>query len=234
MWPPFSLIFFRWPPFKVVFFFSVTPPNPTNSPLPRKKWTVPYGNHFVEIRESSLQSLLSLLCATVPANKTKQSSICFYWESLNNRSVLNTTPKNIIYSQCVANGLKSLVFCGYRVTSCYHHTRQLCFHQHFATLGQKPAGAFVTWNNMHRRNKMIRNNLTGLMITRQHTFKNNHWERDVLNFVGVIHTWNVSLKYISNFSRNYVTTSVEERSQNLVKSNEFVNAQFTAVKDLEI
>ena len=25
---------------------------------------------------------------------------------------------------------------------------------------------------MHRRNKMIRNNLTGLMITRQHTFKN--------------------------------------------------------------
>ena len=36
---------------------------------------------------------------------------------------------------------------------------------------------------MHRRNKIIRNNLTGLMITRQHTFKNNGGERDVLNFV---------------------------------------------------
>ena len=57
-----------------------------------------------KIRESGRQSLLSLLCATVAANKTKQSSICFYWESLNNRWVLNTTPKNIIYSQCVANG----------------------------------------------------------------------------------------------------------------------------------
>ena len=30
---------------------------------------------------------------------------------------------------------------------------------------------------------MIRNNLTGLMITRQHTFKNNDGQRDALNFV---------------------------------------------------
>ena len=30
---------------------------------------------------------------------------------------------------------------------------------------------------------MIRNNLTGLMITRQHTFKNNDGQRDAMNFV---------------------------------------------------
>ena len=30
---------------------------------------------------------------------------------------------------------------------------------------------------------MIRNNLTGLMISRQHTFKNNNGQRDALNFV---------------------------------------------------
>ena len=30
---------------------------------------------------------------------------------------------------------------------------------------------------------MIRNNLTGLMITRQHTFKNNDGQRDALTFV---------------------------------------------------
>ena len=42
-----------------------------------------------KIRESNRQSLLSLLCATVAANKTKRSSICFCWESFNNRWVLN-------------------------------------------------------------------------------------------------------------------------------------------------
>jgi len=65
----------------------------------------PNANQFVEIRGGGRQSLLSLLCATVAANKTKQSSIYFYWESVNNRWVLNTTLKNIIYSQYVANGL---------------------------------------------------------------------------------------------------------------------------------
>ena len=42
----------------------------------------------------------------------------------------------------------------YRVTSCYHHNWQPCFRQHFATLGHMP-GTSVTYNNMHRRNKMI-------------------------------------------------------------------------------
>ena len=87
-----------------------------------------------------------------------------------------------------------------------HHSWQPCFHQHFVTLEQKPAVTFVCYNNMHRRNKMIRNNLTGLMITRQHTFKNNHWERNALNFVRQFSKRdprdNVSSKWISSFTRN--------------------------------
>ena len=63
-----------------------------------------------KIREISRQSLLSLFCATVDANKTKRSSICLCWESFNNRWVLNATPMNINYSQSFANGLNHLCF----------------------------------------------------------------------------------------------------------------------------
>ena len=104
------------------------------------------------------------------------------------------------------------------------------FHQHFATLGQKPACTFVTYNNMRRRNKMIRNNLNGMMIKRQHTVENNHWERDALNFARqVFKSWstleNVSSMWISCFSRNCGTTSVEEWKTNLVLSNELINVE---------
>ena len=63
-----------------------------------------------KIREIIRQSLLSLRCPTVAANKTKLSSICFCWESFNNRKVLNITPMNINYSQRFANGLNHLCF----------------------------------------------------------------------------------------------------------------------------
>ena len=40
-------------------------------------------------RNQSTEFSFSLLCATVAANKTELSSICFCWESFNNRWVLN-------------------------------------------------------------------------------------------------------------------------------------------------
>ena len=52
---------------------------------------------------------LSLLCATVAANKTKPSSICFCWESFNNRWVLNTSPMNINSACSVLR--KDLIIC---------------------------------------------------------------------------------------------------------------------------
>ena len=59
--------------------------------ISRMNFRFSYANQFVERYETSL----SLLCATVAANKTKPSSICFCWESFNNRWVLNTSPMNI-------------------------------------------------------------------------------------------------------------------------------------------
>ena len=60
-----------------------------------------------KIRESNRPSLLSLLCATLAANKTKRSSICFCWESFNNRWVPNTTPMNIMVGRLWQNSTMS-------------------------------------------------------------------------------------------------------------------------------
>ena len=57
-----------------------------------------------------LQNLLSLLPTTVASNQTKRSSICFGWESLNNRWVLRNIPMNAMRSQCFAKGLNHLSF----------------------------------------------------------------------------------------------------------------------------
>ena len=73
--------------------------------ISRMNFRFSYANQFVERYETSL----SLLCATVAANKTKPSSICFCWESFNNRWVLNTSPMNINSACSVLR--KDLIIC---------------------------------------------------------------------------------------------------------------------------
>ena len=73
----------------------------------RLTFRFPYANQLVERYEKADDRVYAVCfaSATIAANKTKRSSICFWGESFNNRWVLNTTPMNIIYSQCFTNGL---------------------------------------------------------------------------------------------------------------------------------